>query len=126
MKLKNNLSIESQMQKYVVKCFYPGQLIQIRKGLEANVDVSAYAHIQYNALFMELLRELTTFDNEFDINNYVSNGTLDVRSLLTRRTSLAHPHGDLTPFSESARKDIVTCGPYYVNHKGESIDETEK
>ena len=75
---------------------------------------------------MELLRELTTFDNEFDINNYVSNGTLDVRSLLTRHTSLAHPHGDLTPFSESVRKDIVACGPYYVNHKGESIDETNK
>ena len=96
------------------------------KGLEKDIDVSAYAHIQYNALFMELLRELTTFDNEFDINNYVSNGTLDVRSLLTRHTSLAHPHGDLTPFSESVRKDIVACGPYYVNHKGESIDETSK
>ena len=73
MKLKNNLSIESQMQKYVVKCFYPGQLIQIRKGLEANVDVSAYAHIQYNTLFMELLRELMTFDTAFNMNDYVDN-----------------------------------------------------
>lgn len=120
MKLKNNLSIESQMQKYVAKCFYPGQLIQIRKGLEVNVDVSAYAHIQYNTLFMELLRELMTFDDEFNINNYISNDTLDVRSLLTRHTSLAHPHGDLTPFSESVRKDIITHGPYYVIDKGES------
>lgn len=126
MKLKNNLSIESQMQTYIRQGFYPAQLRQIRQGLEKDIDVSAYAHIQYNALFMELLRELTTFDNEFDINNYVSNGTLDVRSLLTRHTSLAHPHGDLTPFSESVRKDVVACGPYYVNHKGESIDETNK
>ena len=126
MKLKNNLSIESQMQKYVVKCFYPGQLIQIRKGLEANVDVSAYAHIQYNTLFMELLRELMTFDTAFNMNDYVDNDKFDVQRLLSRRMSLAHPHGDLTPFSESVRKDIVACGPYYVNHKGEPIDETEK
>lgn len=114
MKLKNNLTVESQMQKYLAKCFYPGQLIQIRKGLEANVDVSVYAHIQYNALFMELLRELMTFDDEFNINNYVSSGTLDAHSLLMRHMSLAHPHGDLTPFGESVRKDIITHGPYYV------------
>lgn len=126
MKLKNNLSIESQMQEYSSKGFYPGQLIQIRKGLEANVDVSVYAHIQYNALFMELLRELMMFDDEFNINNYVSNGTLDVRSLLTRHTSLAYPHGDLTPFGESARKDIISHGPYYVKQERTLVYEARK
>lgn len=34
MKLKNNLTIESQMQEYSSKGFYPAQLRQIRQGLE--------------------------------------------------------------------------------------------
>lgn len=114
MKLKNNLTIESQIQEYRANGFYTDQLIEIRKGLEADIDVSKYANINYTSSVMRLLRELITFDDEFDLNNYVSNGTLDAHSLLMRHMSLAHPHGDLTPFGESVRKDIITHGPYYV------------
>jgi len=120
MKLKNNLTIESQMQEYLLKGFYPNQCPQIRRGLVDNIDVSKYAFIQYDAMFMLLLRELMTFDTTFDTNDYVDNGKFDVERLLSRHMSIAHPHGEITLLSPYTRNHIISHGPYYVIDKGES------
>lgn len=119
MKLKNNLSIESQMQKYIAEGFYPNQLSHIRRGLVDNIDVSKYAFIQYDSLFMRLLRELMTFDATFDMNDYIDNDKFDVQRLLSRHMSLAHPCGDVLPLG-SYRNYLISHDPYYVINKGES------
>lgn len=118
MKLKNNLSIESRMQEYSSKGFYPNQLSHIRRGLVDNIDISKYAFIQYDSMFMRLLRELMTFDITFDINDYVDNDKFDVQRLLSRHASIAHPHNDIMPLS-SYHNYIISHGPYYVIDKGE-------
>ena len=115
MKLKNNLTIKSQMQEYSSKGFYPAQLRQIRQGLEKNIDVSKYACIRYNSGVMMLLRELLTFDNEFDISDYVDdNDALDIYQLLSRHTLLAHPHSGITTFRQSEKDYLISHDPYYV------------
>ena len=81
MKLKNNLTVESQMQKYIAKGFYPGQLKQIQQGLEDNIDVSKFASFRYNTGVMSLLRELITFDDEFDIDDYTKDYKLEIERL---------------------------------------------
>lgn len=120
MKLKNNLSIESRMQEYSSKGFYPNQCSQIHHGLADNIDVSKYAFIQYDSMFMLLLRELMTCDTTFDTNDYVDNGKFDVERLLSRHMSIAHPCGDIMPLNRSSRDYIISHGPYYVIGKGES------
>ena len=120
MKLKNNLSIESQMQKYIAEGFYSNQLSHIRRGLVDNIDVSKYAFIQYDSLFMRLLRELMTFDIAFDINAYIDNDKFDVERLLSRHMAIAHPCGEIMPLSRSSRNYIISHGPYYIINKGEA------
>ena len=56
MKLKNNLTIESQMQEYSSKGFYPNQCSQIRLGLESSIDASRYARTDIDYRNMEELR----------------------------------------------------------------------
>lgn len=119
MKLKNNLSIESRMQEYSSKGFYPNQCSQIRRGIADNIDVSKYAFIQYHSMFMCLLRELMTFDVTFDINDYVDNDKFDVQRLLSRHMSIAHPGSGIMPITGSFRNYIISNGPYYVIDKGE-------
>lgn len=119
MKLKNNLSIESRMQEYSSKGFYPNQCSQIHHGLADNIDVSKYAFIQYDSMFMRVLRELMTFDDTFDMNDYVDNDKFDVHRLLNRHIAIAHPCGHVIPLS-SFRDYIISHGPYYVINKGES------
>lgn len=126
MKLKNNLSAKSRVQEYTSKGFDASQLIEIRKGLDANIDVAKYANIKYIDSVMRLLRELMTFDSEFELGNYVTNGTLEIYELLRRHMSLVHPHGEITPLSPSSRKHIISRGPYYVIDKGESSNEIIK
>lgn len=120
MKLKNNLSAEARMQEYLSKGFYPNQRSQIRHGLADNIDVSKYAFIQYDSMFMLLLRELMTFDVTFDMNDYVDNDKFDVQRLLSRHMSIAHPCGKIAPLSRSSRDYIISHGPYYVIDKGET------
>lgn len=120
MKLKNNLTIESRMQEYSSKGFYSNQRSQIRRGLVDNIDVSKYAFIQYDSMFMRVLRELMTFDDTFDINDYVDNDKFDIQRLLSRHMSIAHPHGEITLLSPYTRNHIISHGPYYVISKGES------
>lgn len=119
MKLKNNLAIESQIQEYLSKEFYPNQCSQIRRGIADNIDVSKYAFIQYDSTFMLLLRELMTFDVAFDMNDYVDDDKFDIQRLLSRRMSIAHPHGEITPLSPYTHNHIISHGPYYVIDKGE-------
>ena len=120
MKLKNNLSIESRIQEYSSKGFYPNQLSHIRRGLVDNIDVSKYAFIHYDSLFMRLLRELMTFDATFDMNDYVDNDKFDVEQLLSRHMAIAHPCGEIMPLSRSSRNYIISHGPYYIINNGEA------
>lgn len=120
MKLKNNLSIESRMQEYLSKGFYPNQCSQIRRGIADNIDVSKYAFIQYDSTFMLLLRELMTFDVAFDMNDYVDDDKFDIQRLLSRHMSIAHPHDEITLLSPYTRNHIISHGPYDVIGKGES------
>ena len=120
MKLKNNLSIESRMQEYSSKGFYPNQCSQIHRGIADNIDVSKYAFIQYDSTFMLLLRELMTFDVAFDMNDYVDDDKFDVERLLSRHMSITHPHSEITLLSPYTRNHIISHGPYYVLDKGES------
>ena len=117
MKLKNNLTVESRMQEYASQCFYSNQLSQIRHGLADNIDVSKYAFIQYDSAFMLLLRELMTFDDAFDMHDYVDNDKFNVQQLLSRHMSIAHPHGNVEPLGASIRKYIILHGPYYIINK---------
>lgn len=115
MKLTHNLSSKSRMQEYLSKGFYAGQLIEIRRGLDANIDVTKYANIKYIDSLMCLLRELMMFDDEFEFDNYVTNGELEIYDLLRRHSSLEHPHSDVTPFGESVHERILANRPYYAN-----------
>lgn len=121
MKLKNNLTVESRMQEYSSQYFYPNQLSQIRHGLADNIDVSKYAFIQYDSAFMMLLRELMTFDDAFDINDYVDNDKFDVQQLLSRHMSITHPHGYVKPLDAAIGRYIIVQGPYYVIDKSAQL-----
>lgn len=115
MKLKNNLSIDLQMRPYIEKGFTPAQIIQIRKGLESNVDVSKYTHIRYIPAVMHLLRELMTVDDDFDLDKYVIDDKLEIMHLVSRHMRFAHPHGPLEPFTIPAQDCMLSNGPYYVS-----------
>lgn len=117
MKLKNNLTVESQMQKYIANGFCVGQLEQIQQGLEDNVDVSKFASFRYNPGVMCLLRELITFDDEFDIDDYTKDYKLEIERLFSRHDALAHSHVDVEPFNDAPRKHIIAWGPYYTVDK---------
>ena len=124
MKLKNNLTVESRMQEYASQCFYSNQLSQIRHGLSDNIDVSKYAFIQYDSAFMTLLRELMTFDDAFDMNDYVDNDKFDVQQLLSRHMSITHPCGNVKPLGAHICKYIIAQGPYYVIDKSVQFKKT--
>ena len=121
MKLKNNLTVESQMQKYIAKCFYSGQLEQIQQGLEDNVDVSKFASFRYPTGVMCLLRELITFDDEFNIDDYIKDYKLEIERLFSRHDALSHSHVDVEPFNDAPRKHIIARSPYYTVDKSERL-----
>lgn len=123
MKLSNNLTIESQMRAYRAQGFMPVQLDQILLGLESGLDISVYAHIQYPGLLMKLLYELMMFDDDFDIDEFSTNGKLSIEVLLVYHDSLSHRRRMLTRFSDVAREHILRRAPYYTKEK---YDETSK
>ena len=117
MRLKNNLTVESQMQKYIANGFYARQLEQIQQGLEDNADVSKFASFRYNSGVMCLLRELITFDDDFDIDDYTKDYKLEIERLFSRHDTLAHSHVDVEPFNDAPRNHIIAWGPYYTVDK---------
>lgn len=121
MRLKNNLTVESQMQKYMNRGFYPRQLEQIRYGLEDNIDVSKYLSTRYNANVMRLLRELITFDEEFDIDDYAKDDKLELEQLFISHAMLALLSSDIEPFSDATRTHTLMWGPYYTVDKSERL-----
>ena len=124
MKLKNNLTVESQMQKYIAKGFYSGQLEQIQQGLEDNIDVSKFASFRYNTGVICLLRELMTFDDEFDIDNYTKDYKLEIERLFSRHDEIVHLHSNMTSFNDAPRQHIIMWGPYYTVDKNSRIKKT--
>lgn len=123
MKLKNNLSIESQMQAYRSKGFMPVQLDQILLGLESGLDVSIYAFPQYPGVLIQLLYELMMFDDDFDINEFSVDGTLKIEYLLLHHEDLSCRYRMLTRFSDAAREHILRRAPYYTKEKYDEINE---
>lgn len=123
MKLKNNLSIESQMQAYRSKGFMPVQLDQILLGLESGLDVSIYAFPQYPRVLMQLLYEVMMFDEDFDINEFSTNGTLKIEYLLLYHEDLSCRYRMLTRFSDATREHILRRAPYYTKEKYDEINE---
>lgn len=109
------------MQKYVAKGFYLRQLEQIQQGLEDGIDVSKFASFRYNAGVMCLLRELITFDDEFDIDDYTKDYKLEIERLFSRHDALAHLHSNMTQFNDAPCKHIVMRGPYYTVDKSERL-----
>lgn len=123
MKLTNNLSINSRMQKYMNQGFTPMQLDQILLGLESGLDVSIYAFPQYPGVLMQLLYELMMFDEDFDINEFSANGTLKIEYLLLHHEDLSCRYRMLTRFSDAAREHILRRAPYYTKEKYDEINE---
>ena len=123
MKLKNNLSIESQMQAYRAQGFMPVQLDQILLGLESGLDVSIYALPQYPGVLMQILYELMMFDDDFDINEFSTNGTLKIEYLLLHHEDLSCRYRMLPRFSDVAREHILRRAPYYTKEKYDEINE---
>lgn len=123
MKLTNNLSINSRMQKYMNQGFMPVQLDQIQLGLESGLDVSIYAFPQYPGVLMQLLYELMMFDGDFDINEFSADGTLKIEYLLLHHEDLSCRYRTLTRFSDVAREHILRRVPYYTKEKYDEINE---
>lgn len=123
MKLTNNLSINSRMQKYMNQGFMPVQLDQILSGLESGLDVSIYAFPQYPGVLMQLLYEVMMFDEDFDINEFSANGTLKIEYLLLHHEDLSCRYRTLTRFSDVAREHILRRAPYYTKEKYDEINE---
>ena len=117
MKLKNNLSIESQMQVYRAQGFMPVQLDQILLGLESGLDISVYAHPQYPGVLMQLLYEVMMFDEGFDINEFSTDGTLKIEYLLLRHEDLSCRYRMLSRFNNGAREHILRNAPYYTSYE---------
>ena len=56
MRLKNNLSIESQLRQYEQLGFSSLELEEIENGLYSGVDVSLYAHRRFDHWQMDAIR----------------------------------------------------------------------
>lgn len=123
MKLTNNLTIKSHLQAYRSKGFMPVQLDQILLGLESGLDVSIYALPQYPGVLMQILYELMMFDDDFDINEFSTNGTLKIEYLLLHHEDLSCRYRMLTRFSDATREHILRRAPYYTKEKHDEINE---
>lgn len=115
MKLTNNLSIESTLQKYVSKGFTPMQIEQIQLGLEAGLDVDKYAIRRFNGVVMLVLRELIESDDNFTIDKFISCGALNVEYLLAYHKNLAYNHRTFSRLSDNIREYVLSGTPYYVS-----------
>ena len=115
MKLANNLSINSRMQKYMNQGFTPMQLEQIQIGLESGVDVSKYAFVKYDVALMIVIYELMMFDDDFDINDFSMNKKLSIDYLLTYHYSLTQRYRMLMPVSDLVAERILRNGTYYTS-----------
>lgn len=119
MKLKTNLSIESQLQTYKDQGFNQMQIEQIRRGLESGLDVGKYAIHRLNGVVMIVIRELMELDADnvidFSVDKFISNGALNIEYLLAYHKGLAYRYSSLTRLSEDTRKHVLSNVPYYVN-----------
>ena len=152
MKLKNNLSFEAiiktfeetyahkynvlrlkELKKgyehninislYANPNFEYEQMSYIRQGLENNVDISKYASTNYSHFLMEIIYHLLKDGAQFD--DYILEGCLEVDKLIAAYDALCRRSG-LMRLDEWATHKIYEEAPYYVNSKGEPIDEIEE
>lgn len=149
MKLKNNLSFEAIIktleEKYAYKYdilrmkelkkgyehginiflyanpdFEYEQMSYIRQGLENNVDINKYASTNYSHFLIEIIYHLLNDGAQFD--DYILEDCLEVDKLIAAYDVLCRRNG-LIQLDEWAKRIIYEEAPYYVNHKGEPIDE---
>ena len=148
MKLKNNLTFESFTQVYgdrynheqlwwLRKGYDEGldislyanpnfeyeQMSYIRQGLENNVDISKYASTNYSHFLMEIIYHLLKDGAQFD--DYILEDCLEVDKLIAAYDALCRRNG-LMRLDEWSKHVIYEEAPFYVNRKGEPIDETSK
>lgn len=152
MKLKNNLSFEAIIKSFEEKhaCKYDFlQLKELKKGYERNVNISLYANLDFGYEQMSYIRQ--GLENNVDINKYASThyshflmeiiyhllkdgalldeyvigDCLEVDKLIAAYDVLCRRAG-LMRLDEWAKHTIYEEAPYYVNHKGEPIDEIHK
>lgn len=128
MKLSNNLTIDNVYDSIISR--HPGiwgydydQKAFIRRVLEEGLDVSIYAFPQYPGVLMQLLYEVMMFDDDFDINEFSADGTLNIEYLLLHHEDLSCRYRTLTRFSDVAREHILRRAPYYTKEKYDEINE---
>ena len=152
MKLSNNLSFESLIQTYEeqyehrysgyqleeLKRGYDGgldisvyanpafdrvQMSYVRQGLENNVDITKYVSTHYSHFLMEIIYQLLKDGALLD--DYILEDCLEVDKLIAAYDVLCRRNG-LMRLDEWAKHVIYEEAPYYVNDKGEPIDEINK
>lgn len=143
MKLTNNLTLDSQLEKYRAHgfdkyrlsiiiaglakgldvshyakiSFNADKMRVIKSGLERGLDVSIYAFPQYPGVLMQLLYELMVFDDDFDISKFSADGTLKIEYLLLHHEDLSSRYRMLSRFSDVAREHVLRRAPYYTSYK---------
>ena len=152
MKLKNNLSFEAIIKSFEEKHAYKYNFLQlrelkkgyehainislyanpnfgyeqmsyIRQGLENNVDITKYASTHYSHFLMEIIYHLLKEGALLD--EFVIEDCLEVDKLIAAYDVLCRRTG-LMRLDEWAKHIIYKEAPYYVNRKGEPIDEIIK
>lgn len=99
------------------------QMAYIRLGLENGVDISKYASVKYSNFLMEVIYHLLKNGAHFD--EYILEDCLDTSKLIAAYDVLCRYKG-LMRLDEWATHKIYEESPYYVNSKGEPIDEIEE
>ena len=149
MKLKNNLSFEAiiktfeetyahkyeflqlkELKKgyehninislYANPAFDRVQMSYVRQGLENNVDITKYVSTHYSHFLMEIIYQLLKDGALLD--DYVLEDCLEVDKLIAAYDVLCRRNGFMR-LDEWAKHVIYEEAPYYVNDKGEPIDE---
>lgn len=149
MKLKNNLSFEAitntfeenyackynilqlkelkkgyergiNISRYANPNFGYEQMSYIRQGLENNVDIIKYASTNYSHFLMKIIYHLLKDGAQFD--DYILEDCLEVDKLIAAYDVLCRRSG-LMRLDEWAKHVIYEEAPYYVNRKGEPINE---
>lgn len=136
MKLENNLSFDSMLQKYEGQynheqlywlrrgydngldislyanpAFNSNQMHTIMYGLQNGVDASLYAFVEYNHVIMQVIYHLLEHGAYF--NNYIVEDHLDVDKLMSDYDLLIKYHG-FSRFDKWAIDTIYDGAPYYV------------
>ena len=145
MKLENNLSFDSVLQKYEGQynhaqlywlrkgydngldislyanpAFNSNQMHTIMYGLENGVDATLYAFVEYHDFMMRVIYHLLANGARFD--KYVSEDHLDVDAIMSDYDLLVRYKG-YSRFTQRTIDIIYDGAPYYTKEKYDEINE---